>query len=88
VTLPSARVEELLPLDRLRVITSGCFHNLALWLTLLGAASSGIGPWILSVGYQDVSARGLIVASVEVFSVITRLIDRYSTYSISFRIPL
>ncbi|OAX41218.1 hypothetical protein K503DRAFT_685956 [Rhizopogon vinicolor AM-OR11-026] len=68
VTLPSARVEELSSLDRLRVVTSGCFHNFALWLTLLGAAWSGIGGWILSVGYEDVSARGLIVASVEVDS--------------------
>lgn len=78
MTLPSARVEELSSLGRLRVVTSGCFHNLALWLTLLGAAWSGIGPWVLSVGYEDVSARGLIVASVEAVSVVPTLIDRYS----------
>ncbi|KAJ8594748.1 hypothetical protein M405DRAFT_784284 [Rhizopogon salebrosus TDB-379] len=65
VTLPSARVEELSSLDRLRVVTSGCFHNLTLWLILLGAAWSGIGPWMLSAGYADISAQGLIVANVE-----------------------
>ncbi|KAG2368942.1 hypothetical protein BDR07DRAFT_1605071 [Suillus spraguei] len=65
VTLPSARVEELSSLDRLRVITSGCFHNLTLWLILLGAAWSGIGQRILSVGYEDVFAQGIIVARVE-----------------------
>ncbi|KAG2128003.1 hypothetical protein DEU56DRAFT_742147 [Suillus clintonianus] len=65
VTLPSARVEELSLLDRLRVITSGCFHNLTLWLILMGVAWSGVGQRILSVGYQDVSAQGLIVAHVE-----------------------
>lgn len=65
VTLPSARVEELSLLDRLRVITSGCFHNLTLWLILLAAAWSGIGQRMLLVGYEDVSARGLIVAHVE-----------------------
>ncbi|KAG1765564.1 hypothetical protein EDD22DRAFT_774911 [Suillus occidentalis] len=65
VTLPSARVEELSSLDRLRVITSGCFHNLTLWLILLAAAWSGIGQRMLLVGYEDVSARGLIVAHVE-----------------------
>ncbi|KAG1733856.1 uncharacterized protein EDB91DRAFT_624050 [Suillus paluster] len=65
VTLPSARVEELSSLDRLRVVTSGCFHNLTLWLILLGAAWTGIGQWSLSVGYEDVSPRGLIVAHIE-----------------------
>ncbi|KIK39380.1 hypothetical protein CY34DRAFT_769564 [Suillus luteus UH-Slu-Lm8-n1] len=65
VTLPSARVEELSSLDRLRVITSGCFHNLTLWLILLAAAWSGIGQRMLLVGYEDVSARGLVVAHVE-----------------------
>ncbi|KAG0698419.1 hypothetical protein DFH29DRAFT_1002860 [Suillus ampliporus] len=65
VALPSARVEELSSLDRLRVVTSGCFHNLTFWLILLGAASSGIGQWSLSAGYEDVSARGLIVSHVE-----------------------
>jgi len=73
VTLPSAKVEELSSLDRLRVVTSGCFHNLALWLILLGAAWSGLGPWILSVGYEDVSARGLIVANVDAVSIIPTL---------------
>ncbi|KAG1810641.1 uncharacterized protein BJ212DRAFT_1589654, partial [Suillus subaureus] len=65
VTLPSARVEELSSLDRLRVITSGCFHNLTLWLILLAVAWSGIGQRILSVGYEDVLTRGLIVTHVE-----------------------
>ncbi|KAG2336622.1 hypothetical protein BDR05DRAFT_942180 [Suillus weaverae] len=65
VMLPSARVEELSLLDRLRVITSGCFHNLTLWLILLAAAWSGIGQRILLVGYEDVFARGLIVTHVE-----------------------
>ncbi|KAG2148230.1 uncharacterized protein EDB93DRAFT_1250292 [Suillus bovinus] len=65
VTLPSAKVEELSLLGRLRIITSGCFHNLALWLTLLAAAWSGIGQRILLVGYEDVFTRGLIVARVE-----------------------
>ncbi|KAG2038034.1 hypothetical protein BDR03DRAFT_955573 [Suillus americanus] len=65
VTLPSARVEELYSLDRLRVITSGCFHNLTLWLILLAAAWSGIGQRILLVGYEDVFTRGLIVTHVE-----------------------
>jgi S2P endopeptidase len=87
VTLPSARVEELSSLDRLRVVTSGCFHNLTLWLILLGAAWSGIGPWMLSAGYADISAQGLIVTSVEAVSVIPSLIDRYS-YLIPSRIPL
>ncbi|KAG1852881.1 hypothetical protein DFJ58DRAFT_400600 [Suillus subalutaceus] len=63
--LPSARVEELSSLDRLRVITSGCFHNLTLWLILLAAAWSGIGQRILLVGYEDVFTRGLIVTHVE-----------------------
>ncbi|KAG1901551.1 uncharacterized protein F5891DRAFT_950498 [Suillus fuscotomentosus] len=65
VTLPSARVEELSSFDRLRVVTSGCFHNLTLWLILLAAGWSGIGQRILLVGYEDVFTRGLIVAHVE-----------------------
>jgi S2P endopeptidase len=65
VTLPSARVEELSSLDRLRVITSGCYHNLTLWLILLATAWSGIGRRVLLVGYEDVFVRGLIVTYVE-----------------------
>jgi S2P endopeptidase len=72
VTLPSARVEELSLLDRLRVITSGCFHNLTLWLILLAAVWSGIGQRMLLVGYEDVSARGLMVAHVEAVGIVLR----------------
>jgi S2P endopeptidase len=77
VTLPSARVEELSSLDRLRVITSGCYHNLTLWLILLATAWSGIGRRVLLVGYEDVFVRGLIVTHVEPVSVVLRRCPHY-----------
>ncbi|EIW76063.1 hypothetical protein CONPUDRAFT_147066 [Coniophora puteana RWD-64-598 SS2] len=66
VSLPSSRLEELTPLERLRIIGAGCCHNLAFWATLMLAAWSGVGHVFWSiVGYKDVSSVGRVVVSIE-----------------------
>ncbi|KIJ60749.1 hypothetical protein HYDPIDRAFT_98042 [Hydnomerulius pinastri MD-312] len=65
VVLPSARLEELLPRDRLRVVAGGCFHNFAFWCLLFLAAWSGFGPVFASLLFQDVSSSGKVIAGID-----------------------
>ncbi|KAF9219284.1 hypothetical protein BS17DRAFT_717951 [Gyrodon lividus] len=65
VILPSARLENLLPRHRMRVVAGGCFHNFAfLWLLHL-AAWSGIGSVLASLLFHDVSALGRIIIGID-----------------------
>lgn len=69
VTLPAARLEKLPPRDRLRIVSGGCFHNFVLLCLLFCAAWSRAGSlptWIL---FQDISAQGRLVVSVDYVSV-------------------
>ncbi|KIK93106.1 hypothetical protein PAXRUDRAFT_145793 [Paxillus rubicundulus Ve08.2h10] len=65
VILPSARLENLLPRDRMQVLAGGCFHNFAFLCLLLLAAWSGIGPVFASLLFQDVSALGQVIVSID-----------------------
>jgi len=66
VSLPSSRLEELAPLERLRIIGAGCFHNLVFWAILMLAAWSGVGRVFWStVGYKDISSIGRVVVSID-----------------------
>lgn len=64
-SLPSSGVENLSPRARLRVISSGAFHNLVLWAILAGISSLGLGSFVASgLGYRDVSNLGKAVIGV------------------------
>ncbi|KAF8841485.1 hypothetical protein BDN67DRAFT_928192, partial [Paxillus ammoniavirescens] len=65
VILPSARLENLLPRDRMQVVAGGCFHNFAFLCFLVLAAWSGIGSVFASLLFQDVSALGKVIAGIE-----------------------
>lgn len=62
VSLPSSGVENLSPRARLRVISSGAFHNLVLWAILAGISSLGLASFVAScLGYRDVGSLGKAV---------------------------
>ncbi|KAF8551614.1 hypothetical protein OG21DRAFT_1499000 [Imleria badia] len=65
VTLPAARLEKLLPRDRLQIVSSGCFHNLVLLCLLFFAAWSKAGSLPTWTFFQDISALGKIVVNVD-----------------------
>ncbi|KAI0084668.1 hypothetical protein BDY19DRAFT_970529 [Irpex rosettiformis] len=65
VGLPSAPVQALPPKGKLRLISSGAWHNLVFWLFLYMVAYMRIGSFILrSVGYTDVGRWGRVVVGV------------------------
>ena len=58
-------MENLSPRARLRVISAGAFHNLVLWVTLVGISWLGLGSLIWSfLGYTDVRGLGKVVVDV------------------------
>ncbi|KAI0696643.1 hypothetical protein BC835DRAFT_1271635 [Cytidiella melzeri] len=69
VSLPAAPVQALPTSSKLRIITSGAFHNLILWALLYSLSSLRLGHLVwTSIGYQDVSHYGRVVVSVDELS--------------------
>jgi len=92
VALSSAATQALSPVARLRVTSSGAFHNLMLWLVLTAAVRLGVGTALWSLlGYTDISAWGRVVIGVEsgsplntylpVGTIITKIDDKLLTTS-------
>ncbi|KAH0828615.1 hypothetical protein J3R83DRAFT_2945 [Lanmaoa asiatica] len=65
VTLPAARLEKLSPRDRLQIVSGGCFHNFVLFCLLFSAAWLGAGFLPTWIFFQDISALGRFVISVD-----------------------
>lgn len=65
VSFSSSSLASLRPPTRARIIAAGPFHNLVTWALLITAKLIGIGGWIRSMGYIDVSKIGRNVVSVE-----------------------
>ncbi|KAG6369925.1 hypothetical protein JVT61DRAFT_13309 [Boletus reticuloceps] len=67
VSLPAARLETLPPRVRLRIVSSGCFHNFVFLclLLLLSAALSKASFTPIWVLFQDASALGKVVIGVD-----------------------
>ncbi|KZT21974.1 hypothetical protein NEOLEDRAFT_719998 [Neolentinus lepideus HHB14362 ss-1] len=66
VKLSSPSLASLSPPARLRIIASGAFHNLLMWVVLVLLISSPIGKlgWRL-LGYADVGAYGRVVTGFD-----------------------
>ncbi|KAF9809340.1 hypothetical protein IEO21_07442 [Rhodonia placenta] len=66
VALSSAATQALAPRGRMRISSSGAFHNLLLWLVLNVAARAGADRLLWSgLQYADTSAWGRVVVGVE-----------------------
>ncbi|OBZ78197.1 Membrane-bound transcription factor site-2 protease [Grifola frondosa] len=66
VVLPSTAIEALNPTARLRVISSGAYHNLILWIFLVVFTWSHLSSILLSaIGYTDVSSYGRLVVDID-----------------------
>ncbi|KAH6904301.1 hypothetical protein BKA70DRAFT_1109670 [Coprinopsis sp. MPI-PUGE-AT-0042] len=65
VSFSTSSLASLQPSAKARIIAAGPFHNLVTWGFLTAARMTGIGGWVRSVGYMDVSRTGRGVVSVE-----------------------
>ncbi|KAL6303711.1 hypothetical protein BKA93DRAFT_734418 [Sparassis latifolia] len=63
VTLSAHTSGALPPAARLRVSSSGAFHNILLWL-LTAVVSASLSPLFLSIGYIDIGPWGRVVTDI------------------------
>ncbi|KAI6044525.1 hypothetical protein EDC04DRAFT_314361 [Pisolithus marmoratus] len=64
VAFPVVRLGRLRAVDRLRVVTAGCFHNLAFWCLLYLTAWTKINAFLSEFLFEDVSHLGKVVIGV------------------------